>query len=208
MRAMDNLPVAAAVLGGLLLFSIYLWLSAQRKAGPTAGSPLELFARKHGLSLASPTEARGLYGQRPLRLSTESRVTDGATAQVTLISVDVSDSLPAEFGLKRAAPGSTQAPPVEGAAEPAKEAAGIESAFTLTNASPETREALNSPAVRESCTRLAGSADFHIENGWLHAEHRGVPATAEAMEALVESVLEAPRALATSVASLRFRPSA
>jgi hypothetical protein len=207
MRAMDNLPVAAAVLGGLLLFSIYLWLSAQRKAGPTAESPLELFARKHGLSLASPTEVRGLYGQRPLRLSTESRVTDGATAQVTLISVDVSDALPAEFGLKRAAPGSTP-PPVEGAAEPAKEAESIESAFTLTNASPETREALNSPAVRESCTRLAGNADFHIENGWLHVEHRGVPSTAEAMEALVESVLEAPRALATSVTSLRFRPSA
>lgn len=212
MRAMDNLPVAAAIMGGLLLFSIYLWRSSQQKADSTAGGPLELFARKHGLTLSSPTEARGVYGQRPLRLRTESRAADGTSAQRTFVSVDVSDTLPPEFALKRSAPGSTQAPPVEtpteAPTEAPKEADSLESAFSLTNASPETREALSSPAVRESCTRLAAQADFHIENGWLHAEHRGVPHNAEAMEALVETVLEAPRALATAVASLRFRPSA
>jgi hypothetical protein len=207
MRAMDNLPIAAAILGGLLLFSIYLWLS-QRKADPTEEGTLARFARKHGLTLASPTETRGIYQQRALRLSTESRTAEGTHFMATLVSVDVSDALPPEFSLKRAAPGSTQAPPAEGAQAEATGTTSFESAFSVTNASPETREALNTPAVQESCTRLAQHDGFHIENGWLHVEHRGVPATVEALEALVDAVLEAPRALAAAVASSRYRPSA
>lgn len=205
---MDNMPIAAAILGGLLLFSIYLWLSSQRKASPTEEGALAQFSRKHGLTLASPTETRGLYQQRALRLSTESRTAEGADFMATLVSMDVSDTLPPEFSLKRAPPASTPAPPAEGAQPEAPAATSIESAFALTNATPETREALNTPAVQRDCTRLAQNAGFHIENGWLHVEHRGVPTTVEAMEALVDAVLEAPRALASSVESIRYRPSA
>lgn len=206
MRAMDNLPIAAAILGGLLLFSIYLWLSSQRKADPASEGPLAQFARKHGLELASPTEARGIYQQRALRLSTEPRTTDGTASTATLLSVNVGDTLPPEFSLKRAAPTSTPTPPAEGTAPEAPAEKSFDTAFALTNATPEAREALSSPTVRETCWRLAKHDDFHIENGWLHVEHRGVPATVEALEELVESVLEAPRALVTAAASSRFQP--
>ena len=206
MGAMDNMPIAAAILGGLLLFSIYLWFSSQRKADTAAEGPLAQFARKHGLALASPTEARGIYQQRALRLSTEPRTTDGAPSMATLLSVNVGDTLPPEFSLKRAAPPSTPTPPVEGAPAEAPAEKRFDTAFALTNATPGVREALSSPTVQETCWRLARHDDFHIENGWLHIEHRGVPSTVEALEELVEAVLEAPRALATAAASSRFQP--
>lgn len=208
MRAMQELPFSAVTLGGLLLASVALWFFSRQQEDRRMGGTLAPFAQKHGLTHSGSNELRGVYQQRPLRLRVERRRKDGAPYWVTLVSFDVSDALPAEFSLKRAGAGDALAHLVGGRGDEKIGAEGFDKAFSLTNVAPETRELLSTTTVLEHCWKLNEQRDFHIESGWLHIESPGLPSTLEEFEELVDSVLEAPRALATAAASIRARPSA
>lgn len=206
---MKNLSGIALLMGGLVAFSLVRRFLTQQKASQGA-EVLESFARKHGLTLTSPTEASGLYQQRPLQLRREQRKVPGKRAwyPVTVVRFDVSDALPPEFSLTRSGFGGVLGGALEGEQDAKVGAEGFDNAFSLANVSPETREVLKTTPVLESCWRLNELHEFHIQQGWLHTAHTELPETAEVMEDLVDSVLEAPRALATAAASVRARRSA
>ncbi len=208
MRAMQDIPFFALIMGGLVLGFGALQFFSRRTENRHVGGALALFAQKHGLTLASSTETRGVYQQRPLRLRVERRTDDDAPDWVTRVSFDVSDALPAEFSLQRAGAGDALAHFIGGRGDEKIGAEGFDDAFSLANVSPETREVLNTTAVLEHCWKLNAQRDFRIEKGWLHIESPGLPSSLEEMEELVDSVLEAPRALATAAASIRARPPA
>ncbi|RKI50902.1 hypothetical protein D7Y27_01335 [Corallococcus sp. AB004] len=177
------------VLGALVLATLFQLKRRQRAAW-------EAFAKSHGLSIADRRmEVQGRYQGRTLLLATGKR---GASSKkrhtVTVLRLDLEGALPADLLLEHERPEDK----IPGAATPREEALGdaeLDAAFQVEGLAPEARPIILDPGVRQRLLGLKGHRRVSIKGGWLQVEQRGVPASADALEAL----LRAPHDLARAV---------
>ncbi|RKH16307.1 hypothetical protein D7X74_15865 [Corallococcus sp. CA047B] len=184
------------VLGALALFTLFQLKRRQRAAW-------EAFAKANGLTCAEKRlEVQGRYRGRPLLLATGKRGAGGKKRHtVTVLRLDLEGALPADLLLEHERPEDK----VPGATTPREEHLGdaeLDAAFLVENLAPEARPVLLAPDVRKRLLGLRGHRRVSIKGGWLQVEQRGVPASTDALEALIRAPHELTRAVTEAAPAL------
>jgi hypothetical protein len=139
------------------------------------------FAHRHGMH-AHGLKIEGSYEGYPLTVETQTRGSGKHRYTVAVLHLSVESSLPAEFSLEREGFGDKLLR-FFGKQDAQLGDADFDKYFDLKNLSPLTAAVLRSPGVQKHLYELANSyQDFHIRGGWLQAERRDVPSTADALE--------------------------
>jgi len=139
------------------------------------------FAQRHGME-ARGLHVEGSYEGYPLTVETQSRGSGKNRYTVAVLHLSLQNSLPDEFSLER-----------EGFGDKILRFFGKEDAqlgdtdfdkyFDLKNLSPTAAAVLRHTGVQKHLYELAHHyMNFHIRGGWLQAERRRVPSTAEELE--------------------------
>jgi hypothetical protein len=174
-----NLFFALSILAfGLLMgMALYVgWKVHQARAVAWAE-----FAHRHGMQ-AHGLKVEGTYEGYPLSVETQSRGSSKSRHTVAVLRLSVRDSLPDEFSLEREGLGDKLLR-FFGKQDAQVGDAEFDRYFGLKNLSPLTAAVLRHPGVQQHLYELVNQyQDFHIRGGWLQAERRAVPSTADELE--------------------------
>jgi len=146
------------------------------------------FAQRHGMQ-ARGLHVEGTYEGYHLTVETQSRGSGKNRYTVAVLHLSLQDFLPDNFSLER-----------EGFGDKILRFFGQQDAqigdtdfdkyFDLTNLSPAVATVLRHPSVQQHLYELARYyMNFHIRQGWLQAEQRRVPTTADQLEDLTGPAL-------------------
>jgi flagellar basal body-associated protein FliL len=139
------------------------------------------FAQRHGMQ-ASGFKVEGFYEGYPLTVETQSRGSGKNRYTVAVLHLSVQDSLPPEFSLEREGFGD-KILRLFGKQDAQLGDADFDKYFDLKNLAPSTAAVLRHPSVQQHLYELVNHYhDFHIRDGWLQAERRRIPYTAEELE--------------------------
>lgn len=196
------LPIVVPLLfmGGLLyltwrqsrrLRTVWSAFAARRDWGFTASG-----------KISGVMELQGQHQGHELSLLTEGRGSGTRRYDVTVLRMDLSDTVPRQlaltpedrlfkfFGGKDAELGDVE----------------LDAALELQGVTPEARALLQVPRVRQSLMGVVKSYErFTLEEGLLEAVHRGIPKKAEALEAVLAPALALVEALDEAAGQARER---
>lgn len=165
---------------GIALFFIVLSYVAWRVQKRRMAAWAE-FASRHDMR-AQGFRIDGAYEGYPLRLETQRRGAGQHSHVVTVLHLSLSHALPREFSLDREGLG-TKVLRVLGKKDDELGDEEFDRRFNLKNLSEQTAALLRRSAVQQLLYELVEQyRAFHIRDGWLQAEHGGVPSTADALE--------------------------
>lgn len=167
------------LLVALLGVGVFAYISYRLKAARIAA--WAEFASRHGMQ-ASGLHIHGAYEGHRLELDTVRRRSGKNSYTVTVLKLSVQESLPGNFTLS-----------LEGLGDKVLKLLGhrdgeigdeaFDQQFDLGNLSPETAQVLRHPSVKSHLSEVASYyRTFRIDGGWIHAEQRGTPSTADALE--------------------------
>jgi hypothetical protein len=160
--------------GGIALY--FAWRAHTAHQTSWAG-----FAHRHGM-LADGFMLEGSYKGSPLTVTIAMRKRWDIRVSVVVLRISVRDALAPGFSLERRGSWdklfrrSGQEDTRLGDAE-------LDKHLVLKNLSPHTAAVLRQPGVQQHLHELVHHyRDFHIRDGWLQAERRPVPTTADGLE--------------------------
>ncbi|MFL5344067.1 MAG: hypothetical protein ACJ8AT_04705 [Hyalangium sp.] len=146
------------------------------------------FAHNHGM-LATGFRIEGSYEDYPLVIETARRGHSKHRYTVTVLSLSVPDALPPEFSLALESLGD-KVLHFLGKKDERIGDADFDKFFEMENLSPALSAVLRHMAVQEHLYEMVNQYQtFHIRDGWIHAERRHVPSTAEELEEFVGPAL-------------------
>jgi hypothetical protein len=176
---MNELLIVLAIVGFVALAATAIYLAV--KEHRTWVAAWAEFAHRHGMR-ARGLKLEGSYEGYPLRVETQQRSAGKSSYTVVVLHLSVESALPAEFSLSREGFGDKilrffgQRDAEIGDAE-------FDKSFDLNNLSPLTAAVLRNSAVQKHLYELVNHyQNFHIRDGWLQAERRKVPSTADELE--------------------------
>ncbi|MCP3058662.1 hypothetical protein LXT21_07755 [Myxococcus sp. K38C18041901] len=186
------LPLALMVL--FVITIIYLGARDKRRQRQA----WRIFATRQGWTFSQSgdvLEVQGLYRERQLSLLTEKYGTGKGSHFVTVLRLELTDALPQELHLETETFGDKFLKLFGKVDEEVGDAA-LDSALSLRNLSPRTRELLLTPTLREPLLRAHKSYQrVSIIAGMLEAAKEGVPTAHEDLEALIAPALALADAL-------------
>ncbi|HEX8705573.1 MAG TPA: hypothetical protein VF815_42455 [Myxococcaceae bacterium] len=139
------------------------------------------FAQRHGMQ-ARGLHVEGTYEGYPLKVETQSRGSGKNRYTVAVLHLSLQDSLPGEFSLEREGFGD-KILRFFGKEDAQLGDADFDKYFDLKNLSSATAAVLRHTEVQRHLYELAHHyQNFHIRGGWLQAERRRVPSTADELE--------------------------
>ena len=186
------LPIAATLLfvGGLLFLA---WRHTRRQRAVWRG-----FAARRDWDFTSTgkmtavMEIQGLYQGHQVSLLTERRGSGKSREDVTVLRVDLGKAVPRHLALS---PEDRVFNFIDGKEGPALDAALVV-ALQRGVLTPAVQQLFQAPRVRRHLLELGRSSlRYSIEERLLEAEHRGIPETVEALEAVLAPALELVDAL-------------
>ncbi len=167
----------------LVLLAYALWRAREDRIAAWAE-----FASDHDMQ-AQGLRIEGSYEDYPLVIETERRGHEKHHYTFTVLYLSVPDTLPPEFSLARESLGD-KVLHFFGKRDEEVGDPEFDKLFKLENLSPALTEVLGHPAVQEHLYEMMNHyEDFHIRDGWIHAERRHVPETAEQLEEFVGPAL-------------------
>jgi hypothetical protein len=139
------------------------------------------FASRHDMH-ADGLTVEGSYEGYPLRLETQKRGSGKNRYTVTVLHLSTHGTLPPDFSLEREGFGDKLLK-LFGGGDAEIGDAEFDRLFDVKNLSPETTRLLRNKAVQQHLYELVHNyRTFHIREGWIQAEQRGVLSTADALE--------------------------
>jgi len=139
------------------------------------------FAQRHGMQTRG-LRIEGTYEGYPLTVETQSRGSGKNQYTVAVLHLSVESALPIDFSLEREGFGD-KILRFFGQEDAQLGDADFDKYFDLKNLSSTAAAVLRHRDVQQHLYELARHyMNFHIRNGWLQAERRQVPSTADALE--------------------------
>jgi hypothetical protein len=139
------------------------------------------FAQRHGMQTRG-LRIEGSYDGYPLTVETQSRGSGQSRYKVAVLHLSVESALPIDFSLEREGVGD-KILRFFGQEDAQLGDADFDKYFDLKNLSSAAASVLRHQGVQQHLYELASHyRDFHIRNGWLQAEQRKVPFTADELE--------------------------
>ncbi|HLL03589.1 MAG TPA: hypothetical protein VK539_23595 [Myxococcaceae bacterium] len=139
------------------------------------------FAQRHGMQTRG-LRIEGSYEGYPLTVETQSRGSGKNQYTVAVLHLSVESALPSDFSLEREGFGD-KILRFFGQEDAQLGDADFDKYFDLKNLSSTAAAVLRHRDVQQHLYELARHyMNFHIRNGWLQAERRQVPSTADELE--------------------------
>ncbi|HYI00308.1 hypothetical protein [Hyalangium sp.] len=139
------------------------------------------FASRHGMH-AEGLHIEGDYEGYPLKLETQSRGSGKHRYTVTVLHLSLQGALPPDFSLERERLGD-KVLRLFGKQDEEIGDDPFDQLFDLENLSSATARVLRNEGFQQHLYELSSLyADFHIKAGWIQAERRNVPSTADELE--------------------------
>ncbi len=139
------------------------------------------FASRHGMH-ADGLQIEGAYEGYPMRLETQTRGSGKNRYRVTVLHLSTNDALPPDFSLEPEGFGDKLLK-LFGKRDPELGDEQFDRRFDLSNLTSSTIRVLRHPSVQEHLYEMIGHyRTFHIREGWIQAEQRDIPSTADALE--------------------------
>ncbi|AKJ06166.1 hypothetical protein ATI61_11089 [Archangium gephyra] len=146
------------------------------------------FANRHGMH-ADGLELEGTYEGYPMRLETQSRGSGKNQYRVTVLHLSTNGALPPEFSLEPEGLGDKLLK-LFGKGDEELGDEQFDKRFDLSNLTASATEVLRHPSVQQHLYEmLSYYRAFHIREGWIQAEQRDIPSTADALEELTGPAL-------------------
>jgi hypothetical protein len=167
----------------LVIACFILWMVHKARVAAWAE-----FASRHGMH-ADGLEIEGTYEGYPMRLETQSRGSGKSRYRVTVLHLSTNGALPPDFSLEPEGFGDKLLKLFgKGDAEIGDEQ--FDKRFELSNLTASTTQVLRHPSVQQHLYEMISYyRAFHIREGWIQAEQRGVPTNADALEELTGPAL-------------------
>lgn len=177
--AMNELLFAFVLFGFVLLMGVVIYFSV--KAHQAKLAAWAEFAQRHGMQTRG-LRIEGSYEGYPLTVETQSRGSGKNRYTVAVLHLSVESALPVDFSLEREGFGD-KILRFFGQEDAQLGDADFDKYFDLKNLSSAAASVLRHRAVQQHLYELARHyMNFHIRNGWLQAERRRVPSTADELE--------------------------
>jgi hypothetical protein len=146
------------------------------------------FANRHGMH-ADGLQIEGTYEGYPMRLETQTRGAGKHRHRVTVLHLSTNGALPPDFSLEPEGFGDKLLK-LFGKRDEEIGDEQFDRRFGLSNLTASTTRVLRHPSVQQHLYELVSHyRTFHIREGWLQAERRDVPSTADALEELTGPAL-------------------
>lgn len=165
------------VLIALLVIVLFIfWKMHQARVAAWAG-----FASRHGMH-ADGLQIEGTYEGYPMRLETQRRGSGKNGHYVTVLHLSTNDALPPDFSLEPEGFGDKLLK-LFGQRDPEIGEEQFDKRFDLSNLTASTTRVLRHPSVQQHLYEMISHyRAFHIRDGWIQAEWRDIPSTADALE--------------------------
>lgn len=146
------------------------------------------FALRHGMH-ADGLQIEGSYEGYPMRLETQTRGTGNHRHHVTVLHLSTNGSLPPDFSLEPEGFGDKLLK-LFGKRDAELGDELFDKRFGLSNLSASATRVLRQTDVQQHLYEmLSHYQTFHIREGWLQAEQRDIPSSADALEELTGPAL-------------------
>jgi hypothetical protein len=146
------------------------------------------FASRHDMH-ADGLEIEGTYEGYPMRLETQSRGSGKNRYRVTVLHLSTNGALPPDFSLEPEGFGDKLLK-LFGKEDEEIGDEQFDRRFDLSNLTSSTTRLLRHPSVQQHLYEMISHyRTFHIREGWIQAERRDVPSTADALEELTGPAL-------------------
>jgi hypothetical protein len=146
------------------------------------------FASRHGMHVDG-LQIEGTYEGYPMRLETQARGSGNSRYHVTVLHLSTNGALPPDFSLEPEGFGDKLLKLI-GKRDPEIGDEQFDKRFDLSNLTPSTIRVLRHPSVQEHLYEMIGYyRTFHIREGWIQAEQRDIPSSADALEELTGPAL-------------------
>jgi hypothetical protein len=176
---MNQLFVLLIIAGMVLFMGIAVYFAMKMHRAQVAA--WAEFAQRHGMQ-SRGLKIDGSYEGYPLTVETQSRGSGKNSYTVAVLHLSLESALPTEFSLEREGLGD-KILRFFGKEDAQIGDADFDKHFDLKNLSPITAAVLRHPSVQKHLYELAHHySNFHIRGGWLQAERRKVPSTADELE--------------------------
>lgn len=146
------------------------------------------FASRHGMH-ANGLQIEGTYEGYPMRLETQTRGSGKSRYTVTVLHLSTNGALPPDFSLEPESFGD-KVLKLFGQRDAEIGDERFDKCFDLSNLTASTTRVLRHPSVQQHIYEMVTQyRTFHIREGWIQAERRGIPSTADALEELTGPAL-------------------
>lgn len=146
------------------------------------------FASRHDMH-ADGLHLEGTYEGYPMRLETQTRGSGKSRYRVTVLHLSTNGALPPDFSLEPEGFGDKLLK-LFGKRDAEIGDEQFDKRFDLRNLTSSTTRVLRNPSVQQHLYEMISHyRTFHIREGWIQAEQRGIPSTADALEELTGPAL-------------------
>jgi hypothetical protein len=131
---------------------------------------------------ADGLQIEGTYEGYPMRLETQTRGSGKNRYRVTVVHLSTNGALPPDFSLEPEGLGDKLLK-LFGKRDAEIGDERFDKSFDLSNLTSATTRVLRHPSVQQHIYEMVSHyRAFHIREGWIQAERRDVPSTADALE--------------------------